>query len=98
MSLRYLSYYERRFLLSNRFVQLILGLHPSQSSTNQLLQWSVIAVYLIPMIAHQVKVSFLNLYVVVIIINFISVIVIIIISYITVISFALILNYCLDKN
>ncbi|XP_047361019.1 uncharacterized protein LOC124953538 [Vespa velutina] len=53
MSLRSLTIYEQRFLLSNRFVQFVLGLHPSQDSTNQLLQWCTIAVYLIPMIAHQ---------------------------------------------
>lgn len=80
MSLKYLNFYEQRFLLSNGFVQFVLGLHPSQGSTNQLLQWCAIAIYLIPMIAHQVNVSFLNLCVIIIIII------------ITVISFTLILN------
>ncbi|KAF7386938.1 hypothetical protein HZH66_011390 [Vespula vulgaris] len=44
---------DQQMLLRMFLKNLILGLHPSQSSTNQLLQWSVIAVYLIPMIAHQ---------------------------------------------
>ncbi|KAL2714464.1 LOW QUALITY PROTEIN: hypothetical protein V1478_015649 [Vespula squamosa] len=53
MALKCQFYCERHFLLSNRIVQLILGLHPSQNSTNQFLQWCAIVIYLIPMIAHQ---------------------------------------------
>ncbi|KAF7388644.1 hypothetical protein HZH68_012586 [Vespula germanica] len=47
--------HDQQTLLRMFLKNLILGLHPSQSSTNQLLQWSVIAVFLIPMIAHQIK-------------------------------------------
>lgn len=56
MSLRGLSYYEQHFFLTNRLVQLLIGLRPSQSSHEQLLLVSVVTLYVLPAIVHQVNV------------------------------------------
>ncbi|KAF7388756.1 hypothetical protein HZH68_012698 [Vespula germanica] len=53
MSLRGLSYYEQHFFLTNRLVQLLIGLRPSQSSHEQLLLVSVVTLYVLPAIVHQ---------------------------------------------
>ncbi|KAF7386937.1 hypothetical protein HZH66_011389 [Vespula vulgaris] len=53
MSLRGLSYYEHHFLLSNRLVQLIIGLRPHQTSIQAFFIFSAITVYVLPMILHQ---------------------------------------------
>ncbi|KAF7388643.1 hypothetical protein HZH68_012585 [Vespula germanica] len=53
MSLECQFYYEQHFLLSNRIVQLVLGLHPSQCPSDQLFQCCTLAIYVLPMIAHQ---------------------------------------------
>nr|KAF7411041.1 hypothetical protein H0235_013648 [Vespula pensylvanica] len=53
MSLRGLSYYEQHFFLTNRLVQLLIGLRPSQSSHEQLLLVSVVTLYVLPAIMHQ---------------------------------------------
>ncbi|KAF7388641.1 hypothetical protein HZH68_012583 [Vespula germanica] len=53
MSLRGLCYYEHHFLLSNRLVQLIIGLRPHQTSIQAFFIFSAITVYVLPMILHQ---------------------------------------------
>nr|KAF7411042.1 hypothetical protein H0235_013649 [Vespula pensylvanica] len=53
MATRGVSFVEQHFFLSNRLVQLVLGLHRNQSSNNQLLLLSTIIAYVLPIIIYQ---------------------------------------------
>ncbi|XP_047360353.1 uncharacterized protein LOC124953271 isoform X2 [Vespa velutina] len=53
MSLRGLSYYERHFFLTNRLVQLLIGLRPSRSSKGQLFLVSIVTIFSSPTIVYQ---------------------------------------------
>ncbi|KAF7386945.1 hypothetical protein HZH66_011397 [Vespula vulgaris] len=53
MATRGVRFVEQHFFLSNRLVQLVLGLHRNQSSNNQLLLLSTIIAYVLPIIIYQ---------------------------------------------
>ncbi|KAL2714465.1 uncharacterized protein V1478_015650 [Vespula squamosa] len=55
-------FYSEHFFFSNRLFQLLFGLHPNQSSKDQLILFFIITVLVLPAIIHQVNMSFLNLY------------------------------------
>ncbi|KAF7388758.1 hypothetical protein HZH68_012700 [Vespula germanica] len=55
MATRGASFVEQHFFLSNRLVQLVLGLHRNQSSNNQLLLLSTIIAYVLPIIIYQMN-------------------------------------------
>nr|XP_050861013.1 uncharacterized protein LOC127068649 isoform X2 [Vespula vulgaris] len=56
MATRGVRFVEQHFFLSNRLVQLVLGLHRNQSSNNQLLLLSTIIAYVLPIIIYQCKI------------------------------------------
>nr|KAF7411044.1 hypothetical protein H0235_013651 [Vespula pensylvanica] len=53
MARRRVNIFEQHFLLSNRLVQLVLGLRPYQNSNDQLIALCTITIFLFPGIFHQ---------------------------------------------
>ncbi|KAL2714430.1 hypothetical protein V1478_015615 [Vespula squamosa] len=53
MATRRVNFFEQHFLLSNRLVQLVLGLRPYQNSNGQLIALCSITIFLFPGIFHQ---------------------------------------------
>ncbi|KAL2714431.1 hypothetical protein V1478_015616 [Vespula squamosa] len=53
MATRRVNFFEQHFLLSNRLVQLVLGLRPYQNSNDQLIALCSITIFLFPGIFHQ---------------------------------------------
>ncbi|KAL2714432.1 uncharacterized protein V1478_015617 [Vespula squamosa] len=60
MATRGVSFFEQHFFLSNRLVQLVLGLRPNQSSNRQLFLLCGIIVYVLPIIIYQLYQLFMT--------------------------------------
>lgn len=83
MPRRGLTYFEQHFMFSNRLAALVMGLNPHSNLKNQLFLICGVTIYVIPIIVHQVKDSFLFLWMIItyIIIGYFGIIITLIIFF-----------------